>query len=163
MRLNPNLFSSFTCRCKSVLLSKLLWINTFKFSWSIRCTLNKWIQRRSSGLVGLEIIHNLKNITELLIEGDHIVSCVCLKQRFCCNLQLEGVTQQVEDKGQIKIWQVYKTFLFLYISFVEICLKLPTIVPSIVNMGRNLLWSIQERICPSVALGHFDIKSVKSV
>lgn len=83
-----------------------------------------------------------------------------LDQTFSGDLQLKRVTKQVKNERQVNVGQVNETVFFGLESFFEVLLKLPAIVPRIVNMGRQLLGRVQERVSPSISLRHLNVETV---
>lgn len=116
-----------------------------------------------SWLVGLKIVHDLAEITELLVESDWVVSCRWKNHGLGGTLDLEGVTEQVENEGKVKIWKVHKVFLLKSVGTYEIDFKLPAVEPGVVDRGGNFLRKKQKWLFPGVPLDHLNVEVVESV
>jgi len=79
------------------------------------------------------------------------------------DLELEGVTEQVKDERKVKVWNVYKV-VFLLVEIVhKVSLKLPAVVPRIVDVRGELLRGVQHWIGPGEPLDHLSVEAVERV
>ena len=144
-------------------LSEMLWGNTFQLITLLASVGNIRDERRSGCLVRFEVVHNLEQVAEFLVETDGVVLVAGSDHGFGGTLDLEGVTEQIEDEWKVKIGQIYKVVLFLPEIGLEIPLELPTVEPGVVNRSGNLLGGVEEGFWPTVALNHLHIEIVEGV
>ena len=144
-------------------LSEMLWGNTFQLITLLASVGNIRDKRGSSCFVRFEVVHNLEQVAEFLVETDGVVLVAGRDHGFGGTLDLEGVTEQVEDEWKVKIGQIYKVVLFFPEIGLEIPLELPTVEPGVVNRSGNLLGGVEEGVWPTVALNHLHIEIVEGV
>ena len=144
-------------------LSEMFWGHTFKLITLLASVCNIGDERGSSCLVRFEVVHNMEQVAKLLVESDGVVLVTGRDHAFGGTLDLEGVTEQVEDEWEVKIGQIYKVVLFLPEIGLEIPLELPTVEPGVVNRSGNLLGGVEEGVWPTVALNHLHIEIVEGV
>ena len=111
-------------------------------------------QRGGRCLIRIEIIANLQDITQLLEKSDTVVRVRCSDHGLERCLELERIAKQIKNEGQVQIGQVDKVLLLLIKRRHEVELELPTVIPGVVDVGGNLLRSVQHGLRPIESLDH---------
>ena len=85
------------------------------------------------------------------------------RHTFARELELPGITEQVEHKGEVHVSTIDKQVLLLDPVRLEVFFELPTIIPGVVDVLRQLLGGIVHRFVPVKALLHRIVKSEECV
>jgi len=163
-RFQSNLLCQEAILLFAVSQSLFLWRDTFDFKWLVACIVDERVETgRGGSFVGLEIVHDLEDVAQFLVVGDHVVGGAGLQHVFGGHLQLERIAQQVEDERKIQIREVHEVVFLLVVGFDEVGLELPAVVPRVIDMRGQLLRGVQHGVGPGVALDHALVKSKRRV